>query len=171
MTNRLPDLNTASNLFKRWEFQKGIALFYPKYWHRFHLDFDVYLPTKGRNLQRGDVWTLEQKESLIESLLVQRYIPPISVILSENDQYQVIDGKQRLTALIQYLNGEFPFCGYYYSELPKDYKQRIDYTHILGDRLLEYPHDLIPDEVKIEWFKWINFAGTPQERDYLASFD
>ena len=27
-----------------------------------NIDFDVYLPTKGRNLQRDYVWTIDQKK-------------------------------------------------------------------------------------------------------------
>jgi hypothetical protein len=129
-------------------------------------DFDVYLPSKGMNLQRPLVWTIEQKRALIESIIVRRYIPPISVIQTVDDVYQVIDGKQRLSAFIDYIQGGFDFCGYYYSDLPKEYIRQIDRHYICAYRLCEYDEP-ISDDDKIEWFRWINFAGTPQEYEHM----
>ena len=125
-------------------------------------DFDVYLPSKGMNLQRPLVWTLDQKRSLIESVLIRRSIPPISVIQTLDDTYQVIDGKQRLSAFIEYVQGGFDFCGYYCDDLPKDYLGQIKRHYICCYRLCEYDTP-ITDNEKIEWFNWINFAGTPQD--------
>jgi hypothetical protein len=125
-------------------------------------DFDVYLPSKKINLQRDLVWTLDQKRSLIESILIRRSIPPISVILTLDDVYQVIDGKQRLSAFIEYLQGGFSLCGYYCDDLPKDYLGQIKRHWICAYRLCEYDTPVTDDE-KIEWFQWINFAGTPQD--------
>jgi hypothetical protein len=129
-------------------------------------DFDVYLPSKGMNLQRPLVWTIEQKRALIESIIVRRYIPPISVIQTVDDVYQVIDGKQRLTSFIEYIQGGFDFCGYHYSDLPKEYIGQIDRHYICAYRLCEYDEP-ISDGDKIEWFRWINFAGTPQEYEHM----
>ena len=129
-------------------------------------DFDVYLPSKGLNLQRPLVWTIEQKRSLIESVIIRRSIPPISVVLTIDDVYQVIDGKQRLSAFIEYINGGFDFCGYYCDELPKDYLGQIKRHHICAYRLCEYDEP-VSDADKIDWFRWINFAGTPQDAGHI----
>jgi hypothetical protein len=130
-------------------------------------DFDVYLPSKGMNLQRPLVWTIDQKRSLIESVLVHRSIPPISVIHADDDVYQVIDGKQRLNAFIEYMQGKFNFCGYYYEDLPKDYYMRIKTHCICAYRLIEYSDAIVTDDEKIEWFRLINFAGTPQDLEHM----
>ena len=37
--------------------------------NHYDLDFDVFLPSKGKNLQRPFCWTLDQKQELIMSLL------------------------------------------------------------------------------------------------------
>lgn len=129
-------------------------------------DFDVYLPSKKMNLQRPLVWTVNQKRSLIESVIIRRSIPPISVIQLLDDTYQVIDGKQRLSAFIDYLQGGFDFCGYFVNDLPKDYLGQIKRHWITAYRLCEYDTP-ISDEDKIEWFRWINFAGTPQDIDHM----
>jgi hypothetical protein len=38
-----------------------------KYFKKLTIDWDVFLPTIGKNLQRDFVWTIEQKRSLIEN--------------------------------------------------------------------------------------------------------
>jgi hypothetical protein len=133
---------------------------------RYSFDFDVFLPTKRMNLQRSLVWTPNQQQALIESIIVRRSIPPISVIQLTNDVYQVIDGKQRLSTFIEYLKDKFTFCGYYCSELPKEYLGQIKRHYITAYRLCEYDTP-ISDNDKIEWFKWINFAGTQQDISHM----
>src|ERR1700749_4632753 len=69
------------------------------------LDWDVYLPTKGKNLQRPFVWTLKQKQALILSILKGIKVPSISVIIKDNNKnkaiiFKIIDGKQRLSSMI-----------------------------------------------------------------------
>jgi hypothetical protein len=130
-------------------------------------DFDVYLPSRQMNLQRPLVWTLDQKRSLIESVIIRRAIPPISLIQLVDDTYQVIDGKQRLNAFIEYCRGDFDFCGYYCDDLPRDYfgqiKRYIPFAYVL----FEYADAPITDDEKVEWFQWINFAGTAQDIEHL----
>jgi hypothetical protein len=47
------------------------------------VDFDVYLPSKGKNLQRPFCWTLEQKRELILSVLKGVHIQTFTVIIAE----------------------------------------------------------------------------------------
>lgn len=54
--------------------------------------------------QRGDVWSTNDRQALIESVL--RGIPLPSIILREvgpSDPQEVVDGKQRLTALLRFV--------------------------------------------------------------------
>lgn len=54
--------------------------------------------------QRGDVWTTADRQALIESVL--RGIPLPSIILREigaSEPQEVVDGKQRLTALLRFV--------------------------------------------------------------------
>lgn len=66
--------------------------------------------------QRGDVWSLAKKRSLIESLLLGVPLPSIILHIEEkNDdrgKITVIDGKQRLTAIHQYFKGEWSLGKY-----------------------------------------------------------
>jgi hypothetical protein len=139
-------------------------------------DFDVYLPTKRMNLQRPLVWTGLQKEQLIFSVFKGIKIPQISVLkhftnYKEREYiYQVIDGKQRLSTLISYIDNEFCIDWnnqeYYFRDL-HPYLQSNFYNCIYADIGYDYPDKRVSDDNKIKWFELINFAGTPQDIQHL----
>ena len=146
--------------------------------NRYNFDFDVYLPTKGMNLQRPLVWTLLQKQQFIISILKGCPIPKITVIRHDPDEsrknavYQVIDGKQRLTTYMSFIDDEFPieYNGeeYYFKDLNDDLKYEIDSRFSFrGDLGYSYWDAPISDDDKITWFNQINFAGTPQDQEHM----
>jgi len=146
----------------------------------FVLDFDVYLPTKGKNLQRGFVWTELQKKELIISFLKGVTLPSVTAIMYRDDTItgerrstlKIIDGKQRISTLLSFYRGEFSieFEGksYYFDDLSNQAKRELD-DCLRFDIGYEYPDALIPDDVKIAWFEMINFAGTPQDLEHLKN--
>lgn len=143
---------------------------YTKNLRREMFDFDVWLPSYQKHLQRGFVWSLEQSQSLIESIMVQRFIPPLCLVQKLDDTYEVIDGKQRLNALLSYREGKYDFCRYFYEELPKEYKHRLNYHPVKAHVIYDYEDRPVTDQDKLEWFKWVNFAGTPQDKEFLDGF-
>jgi uncharacterized protein with ParB-like and HNH nuclease domain len=141
------------------------------------IDFDVYLPSKGMNLQRGLVWSLQQKRELIWSILMNRKIPRLAlmnVIIDEIDidgVYQVIDGKQRLSTMIEFLNNKFTLeidrKEYFMRDLPIEYQRVIKgypFAYYIANEPIGKPFS---DQDKIDWFKYINFAGTPQDLEHF----
>lgn len=141
------------------------------------IDFDVYLPTKGVNLQRDYVWDIRQKRELIWSILMNRHIPRMAMlnVVSEKEDisgtYQVIDGKQRLSAMIDFYKGEYTLeiDGEFllFSELPEDY-QRVIAGYMFPYYIVNEDFgNKFTDEDKINWFRYINFAGTPQDEQHL----
>ncbi len=141
------------------------------------IDFDVYLPSKGINLQRDYVWTIEQKRELIWSVLMNRHIPRmamLNIVSDKNDTrgtYQVIDGKQRLSAMIDFYKGKFDLIidhtARYFNDLPEDY-QRVIAGYMFPYYIVNEDFgNVFTDEDKISWFKYINFAGTPQDADHI----
>ena len=143
---------------------------------RYKFDFDVYLPSKEMNLQRPLVWTLFQKQQFIESILKGCPIPKITVIRHEFDKtnsvYQVIDGKQRLSTYLAYLDNEFPIVfednEYYFKDLGNDLQYEVAYRfYFHADVAYSYWDTPISDEDKITWFNQINFAGTPQDMEHM----
>ena len=142
-----------------------------------NIDFDVYLPTKKMNLQRGYVWTVEQKRELIWSILMNRHIPRMAMlnVVSGNTDtkgtYQVIDGKQRLSAMIDFYTGKYDLIidnkSYYFKDLPEDYQRVISRYMFPYYIVNEDFGNEFSDEDKINWFRYINFAGTPQDAEHL----
>ena len=140
-------------------------------------DFDVFLPSKGINLQRDLVWTVEQKSALILTILRDQKIPPIVVVQNDKDEsrkynWQVIDGKQRMTTLFGYLKNEFPIVHedveYFFNDLPEDCQEQIiRYDEISIDVHYSYDDAPITDRTKIDLFEEINWLGTPQDINHL----
>ena len=140
------------------------------------LDFDVYLESKGVNLQRGNVWNLSQKQELILSILLERYIPYICIVsaINENgkeDILKIIDGKQRLTAMIEFYNNIFPIIlegnSMFFDDLPVDYQKAIAFYDIRAKMAYDQYDKKITDDEIINWFLLINFAGTPQDKAHF----
>ena len=64
----------------------------------------------NRRYQRKLVWTLKEKQKLIESVLKQYPIPAI-LIADRNEypgSYEIIDGLQRLQAIMSFIECSFP---------------------------------------------------------------
>jgi len=57
--------------------------------------------------QRRNRWGKDQQSKLIESFLMNVPVPPVYLAEERRGRFAVIDGKQRLTAIAQYLNGEY----------------------------------------------------------------
>lgn len=155
---------------------KGLSYFgTAKLRQRTNFDFDVFLPTKGLNLQRDLCWTVEQKQALIMSMLKNMHIDPIVVVQMDRgtDKYewQVIDGKQRLTTAFAYIDGEFPLnvggIDYYFNDLPTDCQRQIAWFDFKWDIHYSYPDDPISDQTKIDLFESVNFLGTPVDIAHL----
>lgn len=133
-------------------------------------DFDVYLPSRKLSLQRELCWTNFQKEQFIWSLLRRRPIPPV-VVCDQGDHHldrvrQVIDGKQRIHAIYEFLTGQFPIYykgdPFYRRDLPDEYRFRLENESLFGCRARGLTEDQL-----VEWFLQINFAGTPQDEEHI----
>jgi hypothetical protein len=63
--------------------------------------------------QRRSVWSTEKKSFFIDSVLKNLPIPPIFLRVKLNEDtgrttYEVVDGKQRLTSILDFIANEFP---------------------------------------------------------------
>lgn len=61
--------------------------------------------------QRRDRWPAEKQSALIESFLLNVPVPPVYLSEDEYGQYSVIDGKQRITAIQDFLSGALRLRG------------------------------------------------------------
>ena len=173
--------------FKRTDFQpvykhafnKGLSGFTLKIlFEENDLDMDVYLPSYGCNLQRGYVWTIEQKKAFIEAYFRGIPFPPVVIVREYNSVEQsrstlkVLDGKQRLTALKQFSEGlfTFPFNGFNvaFSDLEGVAQGDILWVNNLKfDVHYSYPDERITDDVLVQIFENCNFKGTPQDVNHI----
>ncbi|ODN80489.1 hypothetical protein, variant [Cryptococcus amylolentus CBS 6039] len=63
--------------------------------------------------QRDVVWSTTKQVGLVESLMLKYYVPPIIFALINirtlQEKYICIDGKQRVTSIIRFMDGEIPY--------------------------------------------------------------
>ena len=85
--------------------------------------------------QRRLVWDVKKKSLFIESLLLNIPIPPIFLYESDLNRYEVMDGQQRLNAVVDFYENGFELHGLEtwsdintkrYRELPETLKRGLD---------------------------------------------
>lgn len=59
----------------------------------------------NENYQRGDIWKPRQKVELIQSINERYSIGVLVLYLNEKNQYEILDGQQRLLTIKKYLEG------------------------------------------------------------------
>ncbi|CZY16856.1 TPA: GmrSD restriction endonuclease domain-containing protein [Enterobacter roggenkampii] len=67
----------------------------------------------NRRYQRKLVWSLEEKTSLISSML-QQYPIPLLLFVTINEQREILDGMQRLEAIMSFIEQRFTLNGEYF---------------------------------------------------------
>ena len=71
----------------------------------------------NRRYQRKLIWTIEEKQRFIDSLIKNLPVPLILLAETENSgqtSYEIIDGMQRLNAINSFIEGEFTYDGKYF---------------------------------------------------------
>lgn len=61
--------------------------------------------------QRGSVWGVDRKSKLIESLIMNVPIPPIYLFEKDYNQYEILDGKQRIKSIVEFYSNEYELSG------------------------------------------------------------
>ncbi|WP_346815329.1 DUF262 domain-containing protein [Aeromonas hydrophila] len=64
------------------------------------------------DFQRDMVWNKSKKQGLIDTILRDWKFPPVFfVITTDNEMMEVLDGQQRLSAIVEFLENEIPIDG------------------------------------------------------------
>jgi hypothetical protein len=80
--------------------------------------------------QRDAVWSSKKKPTLIESLINGIPIPEITLWLRPDDVYVVVDGQQRLRAILEYMRGNYKANGDFYEDLTTEESDQLDETSV-----------------------------------------
>lgn len=121
--------------------------------------------------RRPDLWDLTTKSRFIESMLVRLPVPAFYFDGSDDNQWLVIDGLQRLSTVHAYLGGKFglqdlvflpnSFIGKTFDQLERPYQRNIEEYEIFA-----YIIQKAPPPVKYKLFRNINTGALrlePQE--------
>lgn len=127
-------------------------------WQQYGLDLDP-------DFQRGHVWTEDQQSAFIEFLLRGGKMSPIlfnhpNWMTTFEGTMQIVDGKQRLTAILKFLNDEVTvFYGFKLSEIENLHLSTIDIPVRIND--------LKTREEVLLWYLELNSGGTPHSESEI----
>jgi uncharacterized protein with ParB-like and HNH nuclease domain len=121
------------------------------------VDFDV-------DYQREHVWTLDDKVALIDSIYnnidIGKFLFAERSMGHEGKLYEIIDGKQRLTAICEFYEGRFMYNGFYFAELSNADKSKFE-GHGIAWGYLQNP----TKKAVYETFIKLNTSGRPMKNE------
>ncbi|UTM47420.1 DUF262 domain-containing protein [Glutamicibacter mysorens] len=151
----------------------------------YQLDYLQHALKPGRELidispayQRRLRWTTKKKSLLIESFLLNIPVPPIFLFERDYNEYEVIDGRQRLDAISSFLSNEYSLTGLEYwpelnrrrfLDLPKTIQRGLLRRSLAAVVLLAETQAVVEDgdiDVRRVLFDRLNTGGirlNPQE--------
>lgn len=119
--------------------------------------------------QRELVWTEKQKQEYLMALFKSRAeITPVFVQerFGEEEHYEVLDGKQRLNAIFDFIEDKIELDGIKFSELSAEDTGKFLSYDIRYTRILSYDGK-IPEDFKMEYFLEINEKGTKMSEEQI----
>jgi hypothetical protein len=114
--------------------------------------------------RKAGIWDSVRKSRLIESMLLRIPLPVFYVASDQNENWAVVDGLQRLTAVHDFIQGLYALNdleylkdqhGKGFKDLPRRFQRRIEETELV----INVIEAGTPDAVMINIFKRINTAG------------
>lgn len=127
--------------------------------------------------QRELVWTIEQKQAFVKTLMIGD-VDLCPTLITEpyskrkgKREYEVLDGKQRMMSVIEYIRGEFSIDGLYYKDLSLGDVSRL-MNATFKYRLIKYydkkkGFSKMTIEQKVELFLQINEYGQRVSEEHL----
>ncbi len=122
--------------------------------------------------QRRLRWDVKKKSLLIESLLMNIPIPPIFLYEQELNRYEVMDGQQRLSAILDFYSNDLELTGLEhwpelngrtYEKCPTKIQRGLDRRRLSAVVLLAESDRSLnksPNDIRLQVFKRLNTGGT-----------
>jgi len=121
--------------------------------------------------QRDHVWEPRHKEALIKSIFENIDIGKFVFInrtyesgKATGNFYEVLDGKQRISAILEFYESRFPYCGLYYKDLCR--QDRYHFTNYTVNYCY-IDEKCLTDELKYKYFLMLNVGGVPQDEKHI----
>lgn len=103
--------------------------------------------------QREEVWPIENKRKLIDSILKGWRLPKFHFLKTSSTDYEVVDGQQRLATIFEFLEGDLEldddaaarFGGSTYDELDEEHSDNFDDYEIDFDEISDATEDEIQE--------------------------
>jgi hypothetical protein len=115
--------------------------------------------------QRGYVWEQEDKEKLIDSIFNNVDIGKFVFIhkgYAADYMYEVLDGKQRVSAIIDFYENRFPYKGKYFNDL-----SYLDRTHFENYRISMATVKRCDEQFVYRLFIALNTTGKPIDEEHI----
>ena len=120
--------------------------------------------------QRRITWNSKKRSKLIESLIINIPIPPIFLYEYDYDKYEIMDGLQRITAIIDFYENKYKLTGLEewselngktYKNLPEKIKEGIDRRQLQVITLLKESanNDERAEKIRRLVFERLNTGG------------
>ena len=126
--------------------------------------------------QRGYVWEDKEQQEFLYSLFNNLPIGTIAIIdrdtyVDGEANYEVVDGKQRITTILMFLNNEIPYIVEGVSYLFKDLDQVT--SRQVRQRSMPYQclYHGMEERDKLEYFYRVNFTGVPQSEEHMNKIE
>ena len=122
--------------------------------------------------QRGHVWTREQQIAYVEYILrggrsgrdiyfnSPTWQSP-EVADGGYDEFVLVDGLQRLTAIMAFLDNKIPVFGYYHDDFEDMNRMPMEYF------LSFHVNDLKKESEVLTWYIEMNAGGTPHTKEEI----
>lgn len=131
------------------------------------VDDEYYQLQMCPDFQRGHVWSRKQKILFVENVL--RGVKPGIVYfnkpswggraLDDYDDFVCVDGLQRVTALLDFVDNELPAFGHLYREFEDNLK--VCYDIIVNINNLKTRKEVL------QWYIELNSYGTPHTKEEI----
>jgi len=134
------------------------------------------------DFQRGEVWSKNKKQRLIDSILRDWHVPPIHVVENTiTKRQEVLDGQQRLVAIRDFARDDFEvdgtiepvdpeivkLDGMIYSDLPEEVKRIFNQFSLRVYRIVDYK-STEPAELFFRLNQPTNLTGAEQRNAFFG---
>lgn len=132
------------------------------YYHSYGIDMNP-------DYQRGLVWTLEDKVNLIDSIFnnidIGKFVLLGRAYREKEPNFEILDGKQRLTALVEFYENRYSYKGLKYYQL--HWKDKLHFERYgISLAMTPFGQD-IPQQQKYKYFLKLNKSGKPQDPEHI----